>query len=96
MDAAVADFLATGPDERAFDRIKTQLRASEVYAMDNAEGLARRYGAALTTGLTVQDVQDWPQVLQQVTPDDVMAAARKVLDRRQSVTGWLLPEEDAQ
>lgn len=96
MDAAIADFLATGPDERAFDRIKTQLRASEVYALDNAEGLARRYGAALTTGLTVQDVQDWPQVLQQVTPDDVMAAARKVLDRRQSVTGWLLPEEDAQ
>lgn len=96
MDVAIADFLATGPDERAFDRIKTQLRASEVYALDNAEGLARRYGAALTTGLTVQDVQDWPQVLQQVTPDDVMAVARKVLDRRQSVTGWLLPEEAAQ
>lgn len=96
MDAVIADFMATGPEERAFARIKTQLRASEVYALDNAEGLARRYGEALTTGLTVQDVQDWPQVLQEVTPDDVMAVARKVLDRRQSVTGWLLPEEEVQ
>lgn len=96
MDAVIADFMATGPEERAFARIKTQLRASEVYALDNAEGLARRYGEALTTGLTVQDVQDWPQVLQEVTPEDVMAVARKVLDRRQSVTGWLLPEEEVQ
>jgi zinc protease len=32
-------------------------------------------------------------VLQAVTPQDVMAAARAVLDRRQSVTGWLSAPE---
>ncbi|MEH7830281.1 M16 family metallopeptidase [Gemmobacter denitrificans] len=96
MDKVVADFLATGPDPAAFERIKTQLRAAEIYALDDVDGLARRYGEALTTGLTVADVQEWPKVLQEVTPDDVMAAARKVLDRRNAVTGWLLPEETAQ
>lgn len=96
MDAVIADFLATGPDPAAFDRIRTQLRASETYALDDVDGIARRYGAALATGLTVADVQEWPRVLQSVTPDDVMTVARKVLDRRQSVTGWLLPEEAAQ
>jgi zinc protease len=43
----------------------------------------------------VQDVQDWPAALQAVTPEDVMAAAHKVLDRKQAVTGWLTQEEKA-
>lgn len=93
MDAVIAEFLATGPDPAAFERIRTQLHASEVYAQDDVQKLANRYGEALAVGLTVADVQDWPQVLQAVTPDDVMQAARKVLDRRNAVSGWLLTEE---
>lgn len=89
MDAVVAQFLQDGVDQASFDRIKFQLRADQVYARDNVDGLARRYGEALTNGLTIADVQAWPDVLQAVTPDDVMNAARKVLDRRQAVTGWL-------
>ncbi len=96
MDKIIADFLAAGPDPVAFERIKTQLRAAEIYARDDVEGLARRYGEALATGLTLKDIEDWPAVLQSVTPDDVIEAARKVLDRRNAVTGWLLTEEGAQ
>ncbi|RID90789.1 insulinase family protein [Gemmobacter lutimaris] len=96
LDGVLKDFLATGPDPAAFARLKTQLHASEIYATDDVDGLARRYGDALTTGLTVADVQAWPEVLQSVTPEDVMEAARQVLDRRHSVTGWLLTEEETQ
>lgn len=94
MDAVLEGFLRDGIDPAAFERIRTQLRASEIYARDNTQGLARRYGEALTSGLTVADVQAWPQVLQSVTPEDVMAAARDVLDRRRAVTGWLVREEE--
>jgi zinc protease len=94
MDAVLAEFLATGVDQDQFDRIKTQLRASEIYARDNVDGLARRYGAALASGLTVADVQAWPDILQSVTPDDVMAAAQAVFDRRQSVTMWVVPSRE--
>ncbi|MGQ0565291.1 MAG: M16 family metallopeptidase [Gemmobacter sp.] len=93
MDAVLAKFLTDGVEPEAFARIRTQLRAGEIYARDDVDGLARRYGAALTSGLTVSDVQAWPDVLQAVTPDDVMAAAREVLDRRNAVTGWLTAEE---
>lgn len=96
MDKVIADFLKSGPDPAAFDRIRTQLRAAEIYGRDDVQDQAQRYGEALTTGLTVADVQAWPQVLQEVTPDDVMQAARKVLNRNNAVTGWLLPEEAAQ
>lgn len=89
VDGVLADFLKNGVDQAAFDRIKRQLRADEVYARDNVDGLAREYGSALTSGLTVADVQAWPQILQAVTPDDVMAAARDVLNRKNAVTGWL-------
>lgn len=54
--------------------------------------LAYRYGEALTTGLTIQDVEDWPKVLDAVTQKDVLAAAAEVLDRRRAVTGWMMPE----
>lgn len=86
MDESLARFLEEGIDQAQFDRIATQLRASEIYANDNVEGLANRYGAALAQGLSVEDVQAWPEVLQAVTPEDVMAVAAEVLDIRRSVT----------
>jgi zinc protease len=96
MDRVLADFLTTGVDAEQLDRIKMQLRAAQIYARDDVDNIANRYGRALTQGLTVQDVQDWPAILQAVTADDVMAAARMVLDRRQAVTGYLMAEEVTQ
>jgi len=96
MDGVLADFLQNGVDAAQLERIKMQLRAAQIYARDDVDSIANRYGRALTQGLTVQDVQDWPKILQAVTADDVMAAARMVLDRRQAVTGWLMAEEVTQ
>lgn len=93
MDAVIATFMTEGVDPAALDRIKTQLRAAEIYGRDNIQALARRYGDALTTGLTVADVQAWPDVLQAVTAEDVMAAAKSVLNRNNAVTGWLMQPE---
>ena len=90
LDKAVAEFLAEGIDPEQFARIKLEMRASLIYGQDSIQGLARRYGSALTSGLTVQDIQDWPDVLQAVTEEDVLAAAARVFDRKRSVTGWLM------
>ncbi|MDO6484333.1 pitrilysin family protein [Shimia thalassica] len=89
MDAVIAAFFETGVDEEHLERIKMQLRASQIYARDNVGSLANRYGRALTSGLRVEDVQAWPDVLQAVTSEDIMEAARMVFDDKKSVTGWL-------
>lgn len=89
LDETLATFLRDGVDTAQFERIKRQIFASEVFSRDSTRGLARRYGAALTSGLTVADVQAWPDLLQAVTEDDVIAAAREVLDKRRAVTGWV-------
>ncbi|MCB1328415.1 MAG: insulinase family protein [Maritimibacter sp.] len=92
LDEQLATFMADGPDPAAFERIKMQIRAREIYALDDVGDLAERYGDALTSGLTLDDVKSWPDVLQAVTPEDVMQVAGDVLDMRASVTGWLMPE----
>ncbi|GGX41407.1 peptidase M16 [Tateyamaria omphalii] len=89
MDDTLAQFLEDGVDSELLERIKYQLRASQIYERDNVDGIARRYGAALSVGLTVEDVQAWPDILQAVTEEDIMEAARTVLNRNASVTGWL-------
>ena len=90
LDAALAEFLETGIDPAAFARVKTRIHASMIYAEDNVNGLARRYGEALTTGLTIADVQAWPDILDAVTEEDVITAAREVFHRQRAVTGWMM------
>ena len=94
MDQAVADFIAEGVNEEDLDRIKMQLRASQTYARDNVDGIGNRYGRALTSGLTVEDVQAWPDILQAVTGEEIIAAAREVLQPETSVTGWLMRDDE--
>lgn len=96
MDAALASFIQDGVDAEQLDRIKLQIRAEQIYARDNVDRVANRYGQALSIGLTVEDVQSWPDVLDEVTAEDIMDAANEVLDRRRSVTGWLMKEEMTQ
>ena len=95
LDGVVAKFAADGVNADDLARIKAQVRAEDIYNRDDTEGLARQYGQALTIGLTIADVQEWPGLLQAVTSEDIMAAAAKVLNRDQAVTGWLTADEEA-
>ncbi|WP_374291030.1 M16 family metallopeptidase [Paenirhodobacter enshiensis] len=91
LDAALAKFLKDGIDPAQFERIRTRIRAGQIYEQDSAQSLAMRYGEALASGFSVRDVQDWPDVLMSVSEDDVMAAARAVLVPAASVTGYVEP-----
>lgn len=93
LDAALADFVAEGVDAEQLARLKRQYAADAVYDLDEVQGRAHRYGEALTSGLTVADVEAWPGILQSVTEADILAAARLVLVPEQSVTGWLSAPE---
>ena len=94
LDATLEFLLENGIDPARLARSKATILADEIYAMDSQRGLAQRYGAALTSGLTVADVQAWPAILQAVTEDDILQAAREVLDIRHSVTGYLMNEKE--
>ncbi|WBU64092.1 M16 family metallopeptidase [Paracoccus aerodenitrificans] len=93
LDEALAKFLEEGPDPDQLERVKTQIRAAEIYSRDSAHGRAYDYGQGLATGLSVEDVNDWPDLLADVTAEDVAEAAELVLNSTATVTGWLLPAE---
>ena len=64
LDTAIADFLEEGIDEAQFERMKMQIRASDIYARRQPAGaraaLRRRRS---TTGLSIEDVEAWPEIL---------------------------------
>jgi zinc protease len=92
IDDVIADLVKNGVAAEDLDRAKTRMIADAVYAQDNQAALARWYGVALTTGTTVDDVKAWPERIRAVTAEDVREAARTWLDRRRSVTGYLVKE----
>jgi zinc protease len=71
-------------------RAKTGLVASVTYRRDSQFALAMAYGQALTIGLTVDDVNEWPARIRAVSAEGVRRAAQ-TLSRREAVTGYLLP-----
>ncbi len=88
----IADVAQNPICAKDLERVKTQLVAQAVYAQDNQSMLARWYGVALTTGLSVEDIQSWPDRIRAVTAEQVRAAAQKWLDKKRSVTGYLIKD----
>jgi zinc protease len=89
VDGVIGDLAANGITAQELARAKTKLVSEVVYSWDDPFSLARMYGAALTTGLTVDEIKGWPDRVRAVTVDQVRAAAEKWLLSRHSVTGYL-------
>ncbi|MEP5663987.1 insulinase family protein, partial [Parvibaculum sp.] len=91
VENELANFLAEGVSDEELDRAKTVIVASAVYARDNQRSMAYAYGEGLMTGMSVQKIHEWPDRIRDVTKEDVMEAARSVLQDTHAVTGELLP-----
>ena len=95
-DAVIAEVIAKGVTPEELERSKSRLIADAIYAQDNQASMARWYGASLMTGATVKDVQKWPDRIRAVTAAEVQDAARHWLDKRRSVTGYLIKDTSPQ
>jgi len=93
VDAVIAAVIDKGITADELERSKTRLIADATYAQDNQAMLARWFGASLTTGSTVEEVLSWAQRIRAVTAGEVQEAARKWLDARRSVTGYLVKDK---
>jgi zinc protease len=93
LDRVLERFMATPLSDDDLQRAKTRMIADAVYAQDSQVSLARWYGEALATGLSVADVASWPDRIDAVSSAAVIDAAIKWLDKKRSVTGFLLPKE---
>jgi len=78
------------PRDNDLARAKTQLIASVTYRRDSQFALAMAYGQALTIGLTVDDVNEWPARIRAVNAESVRKAAQS-LSRKEAVSAYLVP-----
>jgi zinc protease len=90
IDVVLADISENGVTADELDRAKNRIIADMVYAQDNQGTLARWYGAALTTGGSIELIAGWPERVRAVTAENVHQAARQWLDKHRSVTGYLV------
>lgn len=94
IDAEIGRIAADGVTQDELQRAKNRFLRSLVFARDSQAGMARIYGSTLTTGGEIADIDAWPDRVKAVTAEEVKAAAQRHLDRRRSVTGYLLPDRE--
>jgi zinc protease len=98
LDRAMRDVIAhvarKGIDDDHLTRSKNRLIADAIYAQDSQTTLARWYGAALTTGHTVHDINQWPERIEAVTAQDVQRVCAQWLSAHRGVTGFLVPSAE--
>ncbi|GFO82285.1 MAG: hypothetical protein A49_19120 [Methyloceanibacter sp.] len=91
MDEVVKDLRENGVTQDELDRARTGLLAEYVYNSDSISRMARQYGWRLSVGLSLDDVEAWPDRIKAVTVNDVRNVARKYLVDENAVTGILKP-----
>ncbi|MEO3998213.1 pitrilysin family protein [Mesorhizobium sp. CAU 1732] len=94
IDAEIEKLVKDGVTQDELDKSKKRALRSMIFARDDQSGMARIYGATLTTGGTVEDIAEWPDRINAVTVEDVQQAAERYLDQRRAVSGYLLPAEE--
>ncbi|MBV9590738.1 MAG: insulinase family protein [Hyphomicrobiales bacterium] len=88
LDEALAEMAETGFSDAELARAKTRLMADAIYQRDSQSALARNFGAALSTGLTAEQVIEWPGLIERV-PRSAVKEALHWLVKKRSVTGYL-------
>jgi zinc protease len=97
LEAAMFEVAARVADSGVRDdeiaRAKTRLIAESVYSQDSQASMARMYGAALTSGSTMDDLQQWVERIRSVSREQINAMAPRAFDFSRAVTGELARAE---
>jgi zinc protease len=91
IDQVIAEVAEKGVTAEELELAKKRLRADIIYSIDAQSTLARLFGAALTTGSSIEDVLTYSDRLNSVTLDEVKGVAAKYLRPERSVTGIITP-----
>jgi zinc protease len=90
-DQVIAAYAAKPVPAADLAGARTQLVASAIYRRDNQYSMATTYGQALAIGLTIADVNQWPDRIKSVSAADVVNAVKTRLVRKEAVTLYLSP-----
>ncbi len=93
IDAEIVLLMQNGITMGELSRAKLRIESEAIYARDSLSVGARVIGSALAVGLSIDDVESWPEYIAGVTIVQVQAAIKTVFNTNQSVVGVLLPTD---
>ncbi len=92
LRAEIELVLEKGITEKELASAQRRKRADSVYVRDDLGTAPRIIGMSLATGRTIEEIEAWPDLIDKVTTEQVLEAARAVFRDESSVTGLLLPK----
>ncbi|WP_416898109.1 MAG: M16 family metallopeptidase [Minwuia sp.] len=95
IDAEIVRIVREGVTETELERAKTGLLADAVYMRDSLFSGARIFGSAMVSGVSVEQIESWPDRVRAATAEDVRKAAEAVFRAERSVTATLTPKEQS-
>ncbi len=90
--AQIDKLIADGVTDVEVKKAIIRLQASAIYARDSYRTPAHILGSALAIGMSVSDVEAWPERIGAVTRADVNKAVAAIFKDKRSLTALLLPK----
>jgi len=92
VDKEIDKLQTAGLTDTELTRAKTLLKAESIFARDGLTSMARIMGWVRMAGLDSDYFTLWPDLIDRISAEQVVSAAKRTLMMKQSVTGILLPE----
>jgi zinc protease len=91
IDNEVRKIVDEGVTSDELEKAKNRFLKSVIFSRDSQSTMAQIYGASLTTGGTIEEIEEWPDRIRAVKPETVKAVAEKYLKANNTVTAYMLP-----
>src|SRR5690606_21298235 len=91
--AEIERIIRDGVSETELDQARNRYLKAVIFARDSQAGMARIYGSSLSIGQSIEDIQNWPEIIKAVTVEQIKDVATRYLVEDQSVTSYLLPPD---
>ena len=96
LHAEIQKIIKDGVTQVEVSEAVQRLQDTAIFARDSLSGPAMIFGYSISTGSTIDDIENWTKNLETVTPNDVQRVTKKYLDinspwLRTPVTAHLKP-----
>ncbi len=88
-----ARIAAEGVTDEELERARTRLIADTIYSQDSQASMARMYGATLSSGGTLTDLQQWVERIRAVGRAQINALAPRAFDFSRAISAELIRAE---
>ncbi|MBX3458420.1 MAG: insulinase family protein [Planctomycetes bacterium] len=96
MQAVIDDLIENGVTEAELSRARNRLLAGFVFGQESASNIASALGQAQVVQGDWRELLKYPDRIRAVTAADIKRVAGTYLRPERSVTGWLVPELEAE